>query len=212
MAIFHHPNGHLPHLSLILFIIPAVSAIRADVATEKTSYNNPSDALLFHEAPAFRNADYCNVSFSGIDGAMDDYGRRVHIAMTLDANYLRGTMAAVHSILQHTACPDNLTFHFLAARYETAILATITYSFPYLDFVVHRFDQDRVRGRISRSIRKALDQPLNYARIYLAHILPPEVDRVIYLDSDVIVVDDITSLWKVRIIGRIMHLLCPSPI
>ncbi|URE30526.1 Glycosyl transferase family 8 [Musa troglodytarum] len=36
--------------------------------------------------------------------------------MTLDANYLRGTMAAVLSILQHTSCPESVTFHFLVRR------------------------------------------------------------------------------------------------
>ncbi|URE30524.1 Glycosyl transferase family 8 [Musa troglodytarum] len=104
--------------------------------------------------------------------------------MTLDANYLRGTMAAVLSILQHTSCPESVTFHFLAAQFEPDVLASIRAAFPYLDFRVYRFDSSRVRGRISRSIRHALDQPLNYARIYLAEILPPEVRRVIYLDSD----------------------------
>ncbi|CAN1284122.1 Probable galacturonosyltransferase-like 4 [Linum perenne] len=36
--------------------------------------------------------------------------------MTLDINYLRGTMAAVLSMLQHSSCPENLSFHFLSGR------------------------------------------------------------------------------------------------
>jgi len=61
-----------------------------------------------------------------------------------------------------------------------------------------------VRGRISRSVRHALDQPLNYARIYLADTLPADVRRVIYLDSDVVVVDDVRKLWSVDLAGHVV--------
>uniref|UniRef100_A0A0E0P6V8 Hexosyltransferase n=1 Tax=Oryza rufipogon TaxID=4529 RepID=A0A0E0P6V8_ORYRU len=54
---------------------------------------------------------------------------------------------------------------------------------------------DRVRSLISTSVRQALEQPLNYARNYLADFLEPCVHRVIYLDSDLVVVDDVSKLW-----------------
>jgi lipopolysaccharide biosynthesis glycosyltransferase len=34
-----------------------------------------------------------------------------------------------------------------------------------------------------------MQEPLNYARFYLAHMLDPCVKRIIYLDSDVLVLD-----------------------
>ncbi|XP_072958680.1 probable galacturonosyltransferase-like 4 isoform X1 [Typha angustifolia] len=165
----------------------AVSGIRVDVIRRP-----PQSFPAFREAPAFRNGDDCLPS------------SRVDIAMTLDANYLRGTMAAVLSILQHTACPEDVQFHFLAARPDPDLLAAIRAAFPYLDSRVYRFDVARVRGRISRSVRHALDQPLNYARIYLADLLPADVARVIYLDSDVVVVDDIRRLWEVDLDSRVV--------
>ncbi|VAH27314.1 unnamed protein product [Triticum turgidum subsp. durum] len=77
--------------------------------------------------------------------------------MTLDANYLRGTVAAVFSILQHTACPEDVSFHFLAARRRDADAVRAT--FPYLDPSVHLFDPARVSGRISRSVRHVVAAP-----------------------------------------------------
>ena len=62
---------------------------------------------------------------------------------------------------------------------------------------IYPFDSNRVRGKISKSIRQALDQPLNYARIYLANTIPEDMKRVIYLDSDLVVVDDIAKLYGV---------------
>ncbi|KAE8692098.1 putative galacturonosyltransferase-like 4 [Hibiscus syriacus] len=76
------------------------------------------------------------------------------------------------------------------------VLQSINKTFPYLNFRVYRFDSNRIRGKISRSICQALDQPLNYARIYLANILPTDIRRVLYLDSDLVVVDDVMKLWE----------------
>uniref|UniRef100_A0ACD5UKU3 Uncharacterized protein n=1 Tax=Avena sativa TaxID=4498 RepID=A0ACD5UKU3_AVESA len=171
--------------------LPAADVVRPPVAAQ---YNNPAGGA-FREAPAFRNGDACRATMPGTPSSASS---RVHIAMTLDANYLRGTVAAVFSILRHTACPEDVTFHFLASRRRDADAVRAT--FPYLDprrLHVYRFDPSRVSARISRSVRSALDQPLNYARIYLADILPRSVRRVIYLDSDLVVVDDIQKLWSV---------------
>ncbi|KAJ6909042.1 hypothetical protein NC652_020111 [Populus alba x Populus x berolinensis] len=56
----------------------------------------------------------------------------------------------------------------------------------------------------SRFEREALDQPLNYARIYLADIIPSDVKRVIYLDSDLVVVEDIAKLWEVDLEEKVL--------
>ncbi|KAL4205401.1 hypothetical protein AMTRI_Chr01g137110 [Amborella trichopoda] len=149
----------------------------------------------FREAPAFRNSDSCmNPRPSG----------PIHVAMTLDANYLRGSLAAVLSILQHASCPQDITFHFLASGRESKLQSALKASFPYLSFSLHHFDPARVKALISASVRRALDQPLNYARAYLTAILPANVNRVVYLDSDLILVDDIFKLWDVDLKGKVL--------
>ncbi|XP_057780337.1 probable galacturonosyltransferase-like 4 [Salvia miltiorrhiza] len=146
-------------------------------------------ASSFREAPKFRNGESCPAT-------------AIHIAMTLDANYLRGTAAAVLSILQHSSCPENVLFHFVWVRNEPAVSSAIKATFPYLRFKLYRLQTARIRGLISKSIREALDQPLNYARIYLAQTLPSGVGRLIYLDSDLIVVDDVAKLWATDLRGK----------
>ncbi|EYU43859.1 hypothetical protein MIMGU_mgv1a0124281mg, partial [Erythranthe guttata] len=146
----------------------------------------------FREAPAFRNGGTCT---------SDDV---IHIVMPLDGNYIRGTVAAVLSILQHSTCPENVSFHFLSVHLDPEISSLINSTFPFLKFRAYEFDPTRVRDKISKSIRQALDQPLNYARIYMADILPGDVRRVIYLDSDVVVVDDIAKLWCADLAGEVL--------
>lgn len=128
----------------------------------------------------------------------------IHVTMTLDDNYLRGTIAAVQSILQHSMCPKNVFFHFLWVWHELEVFSSIKSTFSYLKFKVYEFEIIRVRGLISKSVRQALDLPLNYARIYLFDILPSNVNRVIYLDSDLVMVDDIAKLWEVNLNEKVI--------
>lgn len=155
----------------------------------------PTPAAAFREAPAFRNGRGC--------AAASDSAVQIHIAMTLDTTYLRGSLAGILSVLQHASCPENIFFHFLASSPRRLRSAVLT-SFPNLSFRMYRFDPAVVRGKISSSVRRALDQPLNYARIYLADLLPESVVRVVYLDSDVIVVDDIAKLWNIGLNGLVL--------
>ncbi|KAK9048991.1 hypothetical protein SSX86_032042, partial [Deinandra increscens subsp. villosa] len=152
-----------------------------------------TNGVNYIESPEYRNGDQCSGEVT------------IHVAMTLDFNYLRGSVAAVHSILKHTSCPENLYLHFIASGSKsprpgelTRIVKTI---FPSLNFTVYSFDDRVVKNLISYSVREALEDPLNYARTYLADILDPSVTRVVYLDSDVIIVDDIQKLWSVSLTG-----------
>lgn len=168
-----------------------------------------SSLPVFQEAPAFRNGKECIVSvpspwrsgYSQEQEQEDDDAElcdstAVHIAMTLDAAYLRGLVAGILSILQHAACPENVVFHFMVSDRQRDLKATLKATFPYLRFRLYHFDENIVKNKISYSIRRALDQPLNYARTYLADMLPPCLGRIIYLDSDLVVVDDIAKLWR----------------
>ncbi|KAF9620237.1 hypothetical protein IFM89_010972 [Coptis chinensis] len=155
------------------------------------------NATIFKEAPQFYNSPDCAVVIEEQDtSSFVCSDQVVHVAMTLDAAYLRGSMAAILSALQHSSCPQNIDFHFIAsASTDTHHLhLSIINSFPYLRFHIYPFDDSSLRGLISTSIRAALDSPLNYARNYLASLLPICVKRVVYLDSDLILVDDIAKL------------------
>ncbi|EPS65231.1 hypothetical protein M569_09544 [Genlisea aurea] len=182
---------------ILLFLGSSCSAIRSFPG-------NGVRNLGFSEAPEYRNGVGCPKA--------PEYGKvaaassMVHVAMTLDSEYIRGTVAAVHSILRHASCPEQIFLHFIAAEFDPEsprVLTRVVRSvFPSLNFEVHIFREDRVINLISSSVRSALENPLNYARNYLGDILDPSVNRVIYLDSDLVLVDDIAKLWDVKLSGE----------
>ncbi|XP_042025193.1 probable galacturonosyltransferase-like 1 [Salvia splendens] len=166
-------------LFIFIFITPPTNAAAA-----------VADAPRFREAPKFYNLGSCpSLSLSPSDP------NAIHMAMTLDAAYLRGSIAAILSVLQHSSCPENIAFHFVSSSSSSPDLrATLSSTFPYLHFQIYPFDSSSAAGLISTSIRAALDCPLNYARNYLADLLPSSLTKVVYLDSDLVLVDDIAKL------------------
>ncbi|GAB2214160.1 hypothetical protein Droror1_Dr00018500 [Drosera rotundifolia] len=188
-------------------ILPLVLGIRTLPRLNADAVTDTHVLFRFSEAPDYRNGVGCRASSSiaDADGPSVCDPSTVHVAMTLDSEYLRGSIAAVHSVLKHASCPENIFFHFVAAEFDPASPRLLTQlvrsTFPSLSFRVYIFREDRVINLISSSIRLALENPLNYARNYLGDILDRCVDRVIYLDSDVILVDDISKLWNTTMTG-----------
>ncbi|KAK8652455.1 hypothetical protein V6N13_126487 [Hibiscus sabdariffa] len=182
----------LSTLLLLLLLLPVNSSRLLKAGAE-------SD--LFIEAPVYQNGPECCVPAKQTlicDPSL------VHIAMTIDPQYLRGTIAAIHSVLKHGSCPQNVFFHFIASGLSSDVhhyTRTVKSAFPWLSFKVYVFQEKLVKNLISSSIRQALDNPLNYARSYLADMLETCVERVIYLDSDTVVVDDIQKLWNINLRG-----------
>ncbi|KAK9164069.1 hypothetical protein Syun_004971 [Stephania yunnanensis] len=190
MPLHHHHHHQYHHLLLLHLVAATVFAAAAH--------------QQFREAPQFYNSPDCPPNIANNNNGDDHYSTSstvcsdhvVHVAMTLDATYLRGSMAAILSILQHSACPENIDFHFITsdASDGASLRRTLAASFPYLRFSLYPFRSSSVLGLISTSIRSALDCPLNYARNYLPHLLPLCLRRVVYLDSDLLLVDDIAKL------------------
>ncbi|XP_073006048.1 probable galacturonosyltransferase-like 1 [Typha latifolia] len=176
----------MAYAHLFLFLFFTFSSYAGALTAGKT--------LAFHEAPQFYNSPSCPPPLPPSSAAACSPDAAVHVAMTLDVAYLRGSVAAIFSILYHSSCPESMQFHFLASSAISFLNSTISSSFPFLSFQIYPFDESRVSGLISTSIREALDRPLNYARSYLARILPDCVRRVVYLDSDLVLVDDIAGL------------------
>ncbi|KAL3644538.1 putative galacturonosyltransferase-like 9 [Castilleja foliolosa] len=188
---------------LLLHSPPICLAIRTFPQNGAAKISDLNALFGFSEAPDYVNGVGCPTMTSAHgDPVTSCDPSLVHVAMTLDSEYLRGSMAAVHSVLRHASCPEQVFFHFISAEFDPVtprVLTRLVRSiFPSLNFKVYIFREDTVINLISASIRSALENPLNYARNYLGDILDPCVKRVIYLDSDLVLVDDIVKLWQVK--------------
>ncbi|KAG8383144.1 hypothetical protein BUALT_Bualt05G0154100 [Buddleja alternifolia] len=192
----------IPAVGFFFFLLLLLYSPSMCLAIRTFPKNDAVPDFRFSEAPEYRNGVNCPSTPSFHHPATCDPSL-VHVAMTLDSEYLRGSMAAVHSVLRHASCPEHISFHFIAAEFDSlsprALTRLVRSIFPSLTFKLHIFREDTVINLISSSIRPALENPLNYARNYLGQLLDPCVKRVIYLDSDLVLVDDVVKLWEVKI-------------
>ena len=117
---------------------------------------------------------------------------RYHIALfTSLAKDLRYAAVLIRSIALHFRSPEQLVFHFLFYDLEPHDLANLTKSVEDLPIQIelHPLD-DRVQDR------KSSPGFGYWAWMWASRVLSPEVDRVLYVDCDMIAYRDIEPLWN----------------
>lgn len=129
------------------------------------------------------------------------YGGRVNIVLSFDDHYVGHFCAVLNSIMAHTANiedilvfvahDENLSF---GARQTILSLYGNRIALSFLEInsdFVHYFPLNRSHITVN-----------SYYRLLLHNILPKDIRRVIYLDTDIIVCDDIVDLWNTDMQGH----------
>ena len=128
----------------------------------------------------------------------------IHIALCPDNNYTMPTTVLVRSICEN-AYGQNIHFHIITNQefFETNKNA-----------LINEFNSDKVGYTFYKISPELLDYfSLNkqnspahitmsaYIRLYLSTILPREIDKILYLDSDIIVRQPLDELYQTNISG-----------
>ena len=128
----------------------------------------------------------------------------INVAFTIDKNYPVFTQIAIFSILENNLSNNHYNFFIvednLTKRQKAEMKnlvkkrkQDITFLHISTDKIDHGFnfyENEYLKGRISR---------IGMARLLLPEILPDYVHKVIYLDSDVIVSDDLEKLYNTNL-------------
>lgn len=130
---------------------------------------------------------------------------RINIAFNIDSNFVQHCAAVISSVLRHhkkAGKPlgfyivyDNLSEKEMV-QMETLMFGTL-HQIYFVPIDVNQFNQFPIgENTISAAISVS-----TYFRLFLSTLLPPNVHRVIYLDADIIVNDDIEDLWNIDLCG-----------
>jgi lipopolysaccharide biosynthesis glycosyltransferase len=119
--------------------------------------------------------------------------KQISIAMACDERYAMPLASALRSIVDSNKCHWPLSVHILTDGFHELTRKRIQESLPkgsvslyWLHISLDRFANLPTLAYISR---------MTFARFLLADLLPPEVTRVLYLDSDLLVLGDLGALW-----------------
>lgn len=125
---------------------------------------------------------------------------KINVVFASDNNYAQHATVAMASILNHTATPARLAFYLLADNITSEIqdkVRTTVEHFGASLTVIAVAEQDLADMFVSGQLSRAA-----YVRLLMSSLLPPEVEKAIYLDCDLVVCDDICQLWDFDLNGH----------
>ncbi|WP_318998488.1 glycosyltransferase family 8 protein [Marinobacter sp.] len=123
----------------------------------------------------------------------------LHIAACCDQNYLPYTAVMMVSAARRLDQAYRPVFHFVAVDIADHWLTRLSEEVTRHggDLKVYQPDTTAFKGLPTLRYGDAV-----YHRILLAEYLPEDIHRVIYIDADTYVVDDIAKLWQTDLSGH----------
>lgn len=131
----------------------------------------------------------------------------LHVSCAADARYVAHSAAMIHSVLAH-AGDEQVHVHYLhGPAFEAADVDLLTQMVRAQGAAISFWSipDERVADLPTIDHRtsdagEAISSPMWY-RIFLPELLP-DVDRILYLDVDTIVADDLRPLWETDVTGK----------
>lgn len=124
----------------------------------------------------------------------------MHVLYITDLNYLAPTMVSMTSVCESNK-EEALVFHVLydATQSESELQKLVEVSEKYgKQCVLHGFDFSSFESSLpfGKSDMPSHCSIATYYRLFISDILPSDIDRILYLDGDVIVRGSISDLFK----------------
>ncbi len=124
--------------------------------------------------------------------------KQYHIAFAADRDFQIPLALALFSLERSLAQPELFCVHILHQGIDTELYSTLALDLRF--YHVANALQDLPTAR-------RFPTPIYY-RFLLADILSPEIEKVLYLDCDIMVMQDISRLWDIPLEGAVLA-ACP---
>ncbi len=124
----------------------------------------------------------------------------MHIVLASDNNYAPFVAVTLVSILRTNPALPMLHVHLLANGIADDTLRRIADIPDAGRMQMHVYDISDLRTRLKVAVPDTIAMS-SYARLFIADILPADIDTVLYLDCDVVAADDLTALWQTDMKG-----------
>lgn len=130
----------------------------------------------------------------------------INIVFASDDNYAQHTAVAMASVLLNTKVPQKVCFYLIDDEIKLANKIKITETVQKLqgniEFVKIK-NNDLANCYVSGELSRA-----SYFRLDIANILSESVERIIYLDCDLLVYADIAEMWNIDMQGKPVAATC----
>ena len=124
----------------------------------------------------------------------------LHVVLATDNNYAEFVAVVIVSLLQTNPQFDSIHVHLLANGVNDATIQKLQRHIPQGRGQLHVYDISDLEQRLGIQVPNTIAISA-YARLFMASLLPADLDRVLYLDCDIVVSDNIIEFWKTNLDG-----------
>jgi lipopolysaccharide biosynthesis glycosyltransferase len=153
-----------------------------------------------------RMEDNGNLSLTSVidqkAGSVASEGERNFIVLACDERYAVPLATSIRSIVEANRTGLPVEILVLTSEFSAEKKKKVSNSVPlgsaslrWVKLDLSRFAEFYTRNHISKT---------SYARLLLSYVLPIGVSRVLYLDADVLVLDDLQPLWHLDLGGTVL--------
>lgn len=125
----------------------------------------------------------------------------MNVVFATDNNYAQHCLVALTSLAEHN---EDLNVYIITAGLSTNTIGFFEENSVKYDYVISWIiiDKDLVSKLPLPALNNIKHISLaTYYRLFIAELLPKEIDKVIYLDCDTIVMGSLDKLWSLNIEG-----------
>ncbi|MFV0616587.1 glycosyltransferase family 8 protein [Megasphaera sp. WILCCON 0056] len=130
---------------------------------------------------------------------------KITLVLAADNKYAQHLAVACASILKNASHPEKICFYILEdailTENKNRIMQTVRNLKGEIRFI--SVDSKGIHGFTSGHISKAA-----YLRLTIDQVLPGTVTKVIYFDTDLVVLDDVEKLWNLSLEGKPLGAVC----
>lgn len=152
------------------------------------------------------------IFFIFIFSSLKSFADGINVAYNIDDNYTVFTMISMDSILKHNKSKSDYTFYILHTEKGLSSWNKFQLSaFVFLKGQKIKFitvDDEKLNGiKYGKTCFVEHINPIAFARVYLVDLLPPDVNKVLYLDADTLIKLDLKSLYDIDLDGKIVGMV-----
>lgn len=124
------------------------------------------------------------------------------VALCVDRDYAVAAAVTIASLAANLPKHTRLKIWVLHSGLETEQLNLISTAADRYKASLHEYKIPA--DQLDLPVMSDYISAATFGRLYLGHILPSEYQRVLYLDSDVLVTGDVSELWNVNLNNQIV--------
>lgn len=123
----------------------------------------------------------------------------IHVVLASDDRYAPFLGVTIYSILKNAAPEDSFFFHVMDGGISDENQCKIESLKKVRDFELRYYHPDFAKYSEGLTLDRSV---CTCARFFLPELLPTDVERCLYLDADILVLDSLRELWETDLGGK----------